>query len=324
MSGRELPNREVPVRIIYRRRRSHSARHSGAWKVAFADFMTAMFALFLVLWLINQSSDIKSAIAGYFQDPMGRADQYGSSILPGEGAQASIVRPVADHDVMDLRRDRLLTFADQLRKKLDQIPNLEAVKNDIEIDLTDDGLRIQLLEDSTGVFFETGSTQPSERGRAILTLLGGELKALPNRVQLEGHTDSRPYVGHRVYSNWELSTDRANMARRILMESGLPEARIAQVRGYADRQLRDPKDPLAARNRRIAITLLFEPPPPDSSAAAPLHSTAAAPASGPAGPARPTAAAGTTVDAASSPTLPAVPAAATPGTLPEAVGSRTP
>src|SRR5438105_1138768 len=122
MSGRDLPNREVPVRIIYRRKKHGHARHGGAWKVAFADFMTAMFALFLVLWLINQSSDIKSAIAGYFQDPLGRADEFGSSILPGEGAQASIARPVASMDVFDLRRDRMLQFANYLRKKLEDVP----------------------------------------------------------------------------------------------------------------------------------------------------------------------------------------------------------
>src|ERR1041385_7397836 len=138
--------------------------------------MAAMFALFLVLWLINQSSDVKSAIAGYFQDPLGRADEFGSSILPGEGAQASIVRPVANMDVFDLRRDRMLQFADYLRKKLDNVPELKSVQNDIEIDVTNDGLRIQLLEDSTGVFFETGSPNPNGRGQHLLTLLGEELR----------------------------------------------------------------------------------------------------------------------------------------------------
>ena len=110
-------DREVPVRIIIRKKKVHGGSHSGAWKVAFADFMTSMFALFLVLWLVNQSTDIKSAIAGYFQDPLGRADEYGSSILPGQGTQASTVRPLTQPDVLNLRRDRLQKVATKLEQE---------------------------------------------------------------------------------------------------------------------------------------------------------------------------------------------------------------
>ena len=266
--------REVPIRIIYRKKSHGHAHHGGAWKVAFADFMTAMFALFLVLWLINQSSDVKSAIAGYFQDPLGRADEFGSSILPGEGAQAAAVRPLmSSKDVIEMRRDRLQTFAERVESKLDSIPALASLKDKIDITITDDGLRIELLEDSLGVFFETGSAAPSERGRALLTMLGNEVKTMPNQVRIEGHTDARPYRTDNGYGNWELSTDRANAARRILVAGGLPETRLEQIRGLADRKLRDPQHPLAASNRRISITLLFperieippdEPPAPRS------------------------------------------------------------
>src|SRR5262249_43081481 len=149
---------------IVRKKRGGHGHHGGAWKVAMADFMTSMFALFLVLWLVNQSSDIKAAVAGYFQDPLGRADEFGSSILPGDGAQASTVRPLDPPQVIEMRRDRLQMLADRLNKRLDEVPELKEVKQYVEIELTDDGLRIQLLEDSTGVFFETGRSTPSGRG----------------------------------------------------------------------------------------------------------------------------------------------------------------
>ena len=249
--------REVPIRIIYRKKGHAHAHHGGAWKVAFADFMTAMFALFLVLWLINQSSDVKSAIAGYFQDPLGRADEFGSSILPGEGAQASVARPLKPMDVVDLRRDRLMNMQDRLEAALDDVPELAAVRDKIEIRVTDEGLEIQLLEDSLGVFFESGNARPSARGETILALLGRELRALPNPVMIAGYTDARPYRSREHYSNWELSADRANAARRILTGGGLPARQIVQIRGFADRDLHQPSNPMAASNRRVTITMLF-------------------------------------------------------------------
>jgi chemotaxis protein MotB len=251
-------DREVPVRIIIKRKRGgHAPHHGGAWKVAFADFMTAMFSLFLVLWLVNQSTDIRSAVAGYFQDPMGRADEYGSSIMPGEGAQASSVRPLDPPDVLDMRRDRLAKLARKLAQEIKETPELKGVADKVQIELTDDGLRIQLLEDSTGVFFDTGRSYPNPRGRDLLQLLGRELGQLPNFIRVEGYTDARPYSLQSAYTNWELSTDRANSARRIMAESGLAADQVQQVRGHADHELRDPKDPFAASNRRVTITMLL-------------------------------------------------------------------
>jgi len=259
--------REVPVRIVYRRRGHGQGHHGGAWKVAFADFMTAMFAMFLVLWLINQSSDVKSAIAGYFQDPLGRSDEFGSSILPGEGAQAATVRPLNPADVVDMRWNRLQLVADRMKRDVAKVPELQGVMDKIQIRVTNEGLEIQLLEDSLGVFFETGNALPSLRGRQILALLGHELSGLPNPILIAGYTDARQY--HRVdgYSNWELSTDRANTTRRILSINGVEDARIAQVRGFADRQLKEPEQPFSASNRRVAITMMFT--PDDTSSTAP-------------------------------------------------------
>jgi len=261
--------REVPVRIVYRKKGHAHAHHGGAWKVAFADFMTAMFALFLVLWLINQSSDVKSAIAGYFQDPLGRSDEFGSSIMPGDGAQAATVRPMQPTDVVDMRRNRMQIMADRMKKDVQKMPALADVQDKIEIRVTDEGLEIQLLEDSLGVFFESGNALPSLRGREILALLGHELSGLSNPVMIAGYTDARPYHRADGYSNWELSADRANTTRRILSVNGVADDRIVQIRGFADRDLKDPDHPTSASNRRIAITMMFEPEPAAPPASAP-------------------------------------------------------
>jgi chemotaxis protein MotB len=250
-------DREVPVRIIYRKKGHAHAHHGGAWKVAFADFMTAMFALFLVLWLINQSSDVKSAIAGYFQDPLGRSDEFGSSIMPGAGAQAALVRPMQPKDVVDMRWNRMQDMADRLKQNVQKVPELRSVMDKVEIRVTNEGLEIQLLEDSLGVFFELGSAVPSLRGREILALLGHELAGMPNAVLIGGYTDARPYHRADGYSNWELSVDRANTTRRILGINGVSDERIVQIRGFADRDLKDSVHPQSPINRRIAITVRF-------------------------------------------------------------------
>src|SRR5437667_12446598 len=133
---RQVPTREVPVRIIYRKRRQGHGHHGGAWKVAFADFMTSMFALFLVLWLVNQSSDVKSAVAGYFQDPLGRADEFGSSILPGEGSQSSVPQPLSPQQVIDLRRDRMNSIGEEIDRQLREVPDLREVSDTVKIEVT--------------------------------------------------------------------------------------------------------------------------------------------------------------------------------------------
>ncbi|HTS87728.1 MAG TPA: flagellar motor protein MotB [Gemmatimonadales bacterium] len=248
--------REQPIIIVKKRAPAHG-HHGGAWKVAFADFMTAMFAMFLVLWLVNQSSDVKAAIAGYFQDPLGRANEYGSSIMPGDGAQTQSPRIMSPNQVIDLRRDRLQRIAETIRQEIREVPALSQLADHVEIEITEEGLRIQLLEDSSGVFFETGSAVPKPAGAEVLRLLGKELGSIPNAVVIEGHTDARPYHRADGYSNWELSTDRANTARRILLTGGLNEAQVQQVRGWADRRLRDPAHPLADSNRRVTITMLL-------------------------------------------------------------------
>lgn len=248
----------APIIISIRRKKHHEAHHGGAWKVAFADFMTAMFALFLVLWLINQSSDVKSAIAGYFQDPLGRADEFGNSIIPGEGAQTQMVRPSINiRDVTDPRRDRLQSIAHELKANIEETPELSSLAGQINIRLTDEGLQIELLEDSTGTFFERGNGVPTGGGQRVLSLLGAELGHLPLPVRIDGHTDAHPYASVTGYTNFELSADRANAARRIMTQNGLGMDQIAQVRAFADRQPREGTDPFSPANRRVTITMLL-------------------------------------------------------------------
>lgn len=250
-------DRQAPIQITIKKK-ARESHHGGAWKVALADFMTAMFALFLVLWLVNQSSDVKSAIAGYFQDPLGRAKEHGSSILPGEGAQASgIRRGLSQEEVLSLRQDRLALMAGSIQRQLEE-SGFGALSEHVEILLTDEGLRIELIEqDSTGYFFDKGKAKLSAHGQKILALLGSELGALTLPVKIEGHTDAYHFKTTKGYTNWELSADRANAARRILTESGLPPEQIIQVNAMADRQLRVPDDPYSPGNRRVSITMLL-------------------------------------------------------------------
>ena len=247
-------DREAPIYII-RKRRKQEAHHGGAWKVAFADFMTAMFSLFLVLWLINQSTDIKSAIAGYFQDPLGRAGEFGSSIMPGTGSQSQAARQIMDpSEITNLRRDRLQFISKRLN---DKFSDNKELNSHMEITLTDEGLRIELLEGAEGYFFEKGASTPTPTARDVLALLGSELTTLTLPVRIEGHTDAHPYHADRNYTNWELSADRANAARRILVENGMPPAQIAQVQAFADRKLRVADDPYSPRNLRVTIVMLL-------------------------------------------------------------------
>jgi len=248
-------SREV---IIIKRKKGHGhGHHGGAWKVAFADFMTAMFAMFLVLWLVNQSSDVKAAVSGYFQDPLGSAREAGASVIAGQGGQVAPPSAQAPLIVTQIRRQELERVAEQMQAQLAANPEFEGLLDHLEVTLTDEGLRIELREDTTGVFFELGSAQPKPTAAAFLRIIGAELGGLPNGVTIDGYTDARPYASKIGYSNWELSTDRGNAARRLMTEGGLAPLQIQSVRGHADRELRAPEDPLSPANRRVTITMLL-------------------------------------------------------------------
>jgi chemotaxis protein MotB len=238
--------------IIIKKKVGHAAHHGGAWKVAYADFVTAMMALFIVLWLMNSSEQVKRAIAGYFRDPSGRRSEQGTG-QAGVGETISLAK-------VDMNR-----LKDKLEDAMKRTPQLEPLKNQVEMTVTGEGLRIELMESETGTFFVSGNSQPTGQGREMLQMLAAETGKLKYSLLIEGHTDAKPFAAGANYSNWELSADRANAARRIMESSGLRPAQVAEVRGFADQRLKKPDDPTHASNRRISVIVktadLAEPAP---------------------------------------------------------------
>jgi len=230
--------------IIVKKKITHNAHHGGAWKVAYADFVTAMMALFIVLWLMNTSKQIQEAIGGYFKDPSGTSKMVGTD-QNGSGENFSLSKK-------DMER-----LKEQLQKSIRSMPDFDKLKDHIEITITAEGLRIELLESATGTFFDRGSPDLNKDGKDLLALLAQELGKLPNKLSIEGHTDSKPYAGKGPYGNWELSTDRANAARRWMQKTGIQQDQVAQVRGFADQMLRNPANPLDPSNRRISVIVHY-------------------------------------------------------------------
>ncbi len=227
--------------IVIKRIGRHGGHHGGAWKVAYADFVTAMMSLFIVLWLMNSSDKVKKAVAGYFNDPKGTGTMLGTA-MTGTGETVK----VAGADDMQKLKEKL---EQEIKAKAD----LKKLSKQIEITITPEGLRIELLEDKNGTFYESGSARLSDSGQELLELLAAELKTLPNSLLIEGHTDAAQYSDDRSYSNWELSADRANAARRLLQQDGVRRDQVTQVRGYADQLLRVKANPFDSSNRRISI-----------------------------------------------------------------------
>jgi chemotaxis protein MotB len=233
----------LPPIIIIKKKGGHAGHHGGAWKVAYADFVTAMMALFIVLWLLSSSADVKKAVAGYFRDPKGHGKQVGTA-MGGTGETVTLTKSSMDQ------------LKDKLEQAIKKSPQFEKIKDFVEMTITGEGLRIELLETEKGMFFETGKAVPTPTGRELLEKLAHELGAMKNTLLVEGHTDAAPYQG-QDYSNWELSADRANAARKIMQESGLRVDQVTQVRGFADQQLRQPDKPDSPSNRRVSIIVQF-------------------------------------------------------------------
>jgi chemotaxis protein MotB len=230
--------------IIIKKKVSHGGHHGGAWKVAYADFVTAMMALFIVLWLLNTSQQVQKVIGGYFKDPSGSSKKVGTNQT---GAA----------DNFTITKDNMKVLKEQLQKTIKENVDLAKLNKQIEMTVTAEGLRVELLESSKGTFFDQGSSQPTRQGKELLIMLAKELGSLPNKISLEGHTDAAPFAGGGGYSNWELSTDRANTARRIIQENGVRADQVSQVRGYADQRLRDREHPEDASNRRISMIVQY-------------------------------------------------------------------
>jgi chemotaxis protein MotB len=237
-----MPNSR-PI-IIIKKKGKHGGHHGGAWKVAYADFVTAMMALFIVLWLMNSSKQMQEAIGGYFKDPSGNSKKVGTD---KRGSGENFI----------LKKDDMPKLKEQLQKSVQKLNDFEKLKNQIQMTVTGEGLRIELLESASGTFFQSGSSQLNPDGKELLILLAVELGKLPNKLSIEGHTDSTPYAGVRDYGNWELSADRANTARRLMQQKGVRGDQVSQVRGYADQRLRNLKDSLDPSNRRISLIVQY-------------------------------------------------------------------
>jgi len=257
-------------RIVIRRKKSHNhGHHGGSWKIAYADFVTAMMAFFLVMWLLSlvPGKDLR-VIAEYFRMPLLTAvmggPQIDNSASPIPGGSPSIVpnpfslRPM-DEDALEDQRDlqRLEDLKAELEALIEADPTLREFRPQMLLDMTPDGLRIQIIDRQHRPMFDIGSARVQPYMRTILRALGPMLNKVHNPLNISGHTDARQYAtGERLYSNWELSADRANAARQELVAGGMSEARVRQVMGLASTLNLIQDDPYAAVNRRISVVVL--------------------------------------------------------------------
>ena len=258
-----------PTIIVKRPRHGHKGHHGGAWKVAYADFVTALMAFFLVMWLVNTSPSVRSAVAQYFREP-GAFENVNKSngLLPGatsglsdhDGAVSQQIGAARGMLAMTARgglehaAKQLDETAKRLKEEVESNPAFAGLKGSTTFQMTNEGLRMELLETKDSSFFEVGSSALTAEAIALLELTAKELGGLQQVVAIEGHTDSRAY-GSSGYGNWELSTERANAARRVMERAGLQQKQVTAVRGYADTQLKYPDEPRDSRNRRISIVV---------------------------------------------------------------------
>ncbi|SFP66473.1 flagellar motor protein MotB [Pseudomonas borbori] len=268
--------------IVKRVKKTAAGHHGGAWKIAFADFATAMMAFFLVMWLMSVATpEQKKLISGYFKDPIGFSESaspfvidLGGSPTPapdrtlnqqvddqteGEEVEIEPAQPdpaQAEGMAEELERERLELLLQELQNKVEENPQLQRFKDQILFEITQDGLRIQIIDAENRPMFASGSAHLQPYFEDILLALSDTIKAVPNKISISGHTDAKPFAGDGEFGNWELSANRANAARRTLIAGGYDEAQVARVVGYASSALFDRDDPLNPVNRRIDIVVL--------------------------------------------------------------------
>ena len=276
--------------IIVKKIVKGGGHHGGAWKVAYADFVTAMMAFFLLLWLLNVTTDEqKLGIADYF-DPnpriaeniSGAGGMMGGLTVSPEGQMTSDQQRMAEQQIADpairktkgddakkieeqkLREElrareneRFEKAAEEIKNTIESTPELQELAKQIMIDVTPEGLRIQLIDEDGNPLFPSGSANMYEKTKALLKKVAQVVLKMPNEISVRGHTDGVPYASGATYTNWELSTDRANASRRVLKQAGVPEERLNNVVGKADKDhlFENPADP---RNRRISLIMLRE------------------------------------------------------------------
>jgi len=268
--------------IIKRVKKGGHPAHGGAWKIAYADFVTAMMAFFLMMWLIGSTTEgDKKGIADYFQSPLrvallggGSGSGDSSSVVKGggedisrSGGQVKKSETEAEKSTFNLRKlkeeqiraeaARLRELQDKVQAELRNNPKLAEHASQIKLDMTRDGLRIQIVDEQARPMFDSGSAVIKPVMRELLHIIAGVLLEVPNRLTVEGHTDAQPFSGgDRGYSNWELSSDRANASRRELLAGGLPEERVLRVLGLAASVPYARDDPLDPQNRRISLIVM--------------------------------------------------------------------
>ena len=239
---------EAEAQFVMPVRRGAPEKHrGGAWKVAYADFVTALMALFIVLWMMNSGSKVKKSVQGYFRDPKG----YTRSLGAGAGSSG---------EGLAVDRRNVRGIQDQIESAMRKMPEFRSIHNNVLFSVTGEGLRIDLIETEQGLFFATGNTAPTSSGEHLLEVFAAELSKMPNQLVIEGHTDARPFRNSTLasrYTNWELASDRANSARRILHTYGVRPEQVVETRGFAAQRLLDPDDPESPRNRRISVVVKF-------------------------------------------------------------------
>ncbi len=262
-----MSDSDQPI-IIKRKKGGHGGHHGGAWKVAFADFMTAMMAFFLVMWLVGQKPEVREAVGGYFRDPGKFEDQGGAGVLKGsrsaipqEDPAAGLLKTESEKrggGPTEQEKAAMKKAASNIIGELEKQAAFKQLKKNIKIQLTSEGLRIILNEsEDAPAFFEPGSAKLLRQSAVILMTIANELGHIHNRIVIEGHTDSN-FNGNVEYSNWELSADRANAARQLMEVHGLYDGQVREVRGFADTFPMITDNPSDRRNRRITIVVLYE------------------------------------------------------------------
>lgn len=226
---------------MIKRSRKHEEVHSESWKIAIADFFTALMTFFLAMWLSSQSDEIRASTADYFRDPLAQqAKSRNEIVMAGNARQRILFQEVQA----------------ALKNAIARHPDFFNIEQYIDIRVTEEGLVIELLDSEESLFFELGRDELKKEARELLIIIAQTLSKLPNPIVIEGHTDAAPFKSDQLYSNWELSVARANSARRV-MESILRNGQIVEVRGYADRKLRDPSRPRHFSNRRVSIVARY-------------------------------------------------------------------
>ena len=265
--------------IVKRVKKVAGGHHGGAWKIAFADFATAMMAFFLVMWLMTSATpEQKKAISGYFQDPIGFTESASPYAIDLGGTPTPAPERTLNPDISEtpenqpdetgvstdqietlaekMEQERLELLLQELQNKVEENPELQRFKDQILFEITQDGLRIQIMDAENRPMFALGSANLQPYFEDILLAMADTIRAVPNKISISGHTDAKPFAGRGDFGNWELSSNRANAARRTLVAGGYPDEQVARVVGYASSALFDREDPFNPVNRRIDIVVL--------------------------------------------------------------------